>query len=69
MVSGGVCDYHPLVTQLAAAVEFIRTHRVVLITLSIGGDNVPPLLLDLGHGRHRDHEACVRLGLSPSHRT
>ena len=27
-------------SQLADAVEFIRTHRVVLITLSIGGDNV-----------------------------
>ena len=39
MLAGGVCDY-PMVTQLAEAVEFIKTHRVALITLSIGGDNV-----------------------------
>lgn len=39
MITGGVCAY-PLGTQLAEAVEFINTHRVVLITISIGGDNI-----------------------------
>jgi lysophospholipase L1-like esterase len=39
MLNGGKCPYD-LVTQVAEAAEFIRTHRVVLITLSIGGDNV-----------------------------
>lgn len=39
MLGGGVCAY-PLGTQLVEAVQFIQTHRVVLITLSIGGDNV-----------------------------
>jgi len=38
MVNGGKCSY--TVSQLADAVQFIQTHRVVLITLSIGGDNV-----------------------------
>ena len=60
MVVGGVCVYQS-VTQLAEAVEFIKTHRVVLITLSIGGHNVlrcvdPDTgIFDL---------ACVGLGLS-----
>ena len=40
MLIGGKCDYYDLGTQLADAVEFIRSNRVVLITLSIGGDNV-----------------------------
>ncbi len=40
MVGGGVCEYQSAASQLAAAVEFIKTHRVVLITLSIGGHNV-----------------------------
>ena len=40
MLSGGKCDYYELGTQLADAAEFIKTNRVVLITLSIGGDNV-----------------------------
>jgi lysophospholipase L1-like esterase len=39
MLEGGKCTYE-LGTQLLEAAEFIRTHRVVLITLSIGGDNV-----------------------------
>jgi len=39
MLNGGVCAYTSG-TQLAEAVQFIQTHRVVLITLSIGGDNV-----------------------------
>ena len=39
MLNGGKCTYD-LGTQLAEAADFINTHRVVLITLSIGGDNV-----------------------------
>jgi lysophospholipase L1-like esterase len=39
MLNGGKCDYE-LGTQLAEAAAFISTNRVVLITLSIGGDNV-----------------------------
>jgi len=39
MLNGGKCAYD-FGTQLDEAAEFIRTHRVVLITLSIGGDNV-----------------------------
>jgi lysophospholipase L1-like esterase len=40
MLNGGKCDYYELGTQLAEAAAFIRSNRVVLITLSIGGDNV-----------------------------
>ena len=39
MLNGGVCAY-TLGSQLADAVQFIKTHRVAFITLSIGGDNV-----------------------------
>jgi len=39
MLNGGKCTYD-LGTQLAQAADFITTHRVVLVTLSIGGDNV-----------------------------
>ena len=39
MLGGGKCPYE-LGTQLAQAADFIRNHRVVLITLSIGGDDV-----------------------------
>jgi lysophospholipase L1-like esterase len=40
MLNGGKCDYYDLGTQLNDAVDFINSNRVVLITLSIGGDNV-----------------------------
>jgi lysophospholipase L1-like esterase len=36
---GGGCAY-PLGTQLKQAVEFLHTHRVLLVTLTIGGDDV-----------------------------
>ncbi len=39
MLIGGDCAY-PLGSQLAQAVDFLRTHRVALITLTIGGDNI-----------------------------
>ena len=39
MITGGVCAY-PLGSQLAQAVQFLQTHRVALVTLTIGADNV-----------------------------
>ena len=42
MIQGGVCDgaYAPFADQLDAAVEFIDTHDVALITIDIGANNV-----------------------------
>ena len=39
MIAGGVCSY-PLGTQLAEAVQFLKTHQVALVTLTIGADNI-----------------------------
>ena len=39
MIEGGICSY-PRGSQLAQAVAFLRTHRVALVTLNIGGDNI-----------------------------
>jgi lysophospholipase L1-like esterase len=39
MIAGGKCSY-PLGNQLAQAVEFLHTHRVLLVTITIGGDDV-----------------------------
>ena len=39
MINGGICPYS-LGSQLAQAVEFVRTHRVVLVTIDIGADNL-----------------------------
>jgi len=39
MVEGGECSY-PLGNQLAQAVDFLHTHRVLLVTITIGGDDV-----------------------------
>jgi len=39
MILGGVCSY-AAGNQLAEAIAFIATHRVALITLTIGGDNI-----------------------------
>lgn len=39
MIAGGSCAY-AAGSQLAEAVEFLQTHRVALVTLSIGGNNV-----------------------------
>lgn len=58
MLNGGVCAYTSG-TQLAEAVQFIQTHRVVLITLSIGGDNVLHCF-SLGG----IDETCVQQGLA-----
>ncbi|HKQ88269.1 MAG TPA: SGNH/GDSL hydrolase family protein, partial [Candidatus Acidoferrales bacterium] len=39
MVNGGVCSY-PQGNQLNAALAFIETHKVAIITLDIGGNDV-----------------------------
>ncbi len=57
MLGGGVCAY-PLLTQLAEAAQFIKTHRVVVITLSIGGDNILHCFSLAGID-----ETCVQEGL------
>ena len=42
MIHGGVCDgaYAPFADQLDAAVAFVQTHDVALITIDIGANNV-----------------------------
>jgi len=40
---GGRCNY-PLGSQLAQAVDFLKTHRVVLVTIDIGANNVDQCL-------------------------
>jgi lysophospholipase L1-like esterase len=39
MIVGGLCSY-PRGTQLAEAVEFLKTHNVAFVTLTIGGDDI-----------------------------
>jgi lysophospholipase L1-like esterase len=39
MINGGMCEYSEG-SQLKAAVSFLETHRVRLVTLDIGGDDV-----------------------------
>jgi lysophospholipase L1-like esterase len=39
MINGGICDYD-LGSQLAQASSFLATHRVVLVTLDIGANNI-----------------------------
>jgi lysophospholipase L1-like esterase len=39
MITGGVCQY-AAGNQLAQAIAFLQTHRVALVTITIGGDNV-----------------------------
>ncbi len=58
MIDGGVCSY-PAGSQLAQAVQFLQTHRVVLITITIGGDNVLHCISQAGVD-----ETCVTNGLA-----
>jgi lysophospholipase L1-like esterase len=59
MITGGVCDY-TAGNQLAQAIAFIQTHRVVLITISIGGDDVLHCISTTG-----DYESsCVQNGVA-----
>jgi lysophospholipase L1-like esterase len=40
MIYGGMCDYGAAASQLDAAVSFLATHKVALITLDIGANDV-----------------------------
>jgi lysophospholipase L1-like esterase len=65
MITGGSCFY-PLGSQLNQAIEFIETHHVALVTLTIGGDNIlhcihPTTIDDLVSAIDR---ACVVAGLA-----
>jgi lysophospholipase L1-like esterase len=57
MITGGVCSY-PLGTQLAEAIQFLQTHQVALVTLSIGGDNILHCISVTGID-----PACVKNGM------
>jgi len=50
MITTTVCDgaYAPFANQLAAAVAFLATHRVALITIDIGANNVDDCLTPTG---------------------
>jgi lysophospholipase L1-like esterase len=58
MIEGGICSY-PLGSQLAQAVEFLQTHQVAFVTLTIGGGNI---LHCIGVGGI--DETCVTQGLA-----
>jgi len=57
MIAGGSCSYASG-SQLAEAVEFLRTHEVGLVTLTIGGNNVDGCI-----GAGGIDQACVLNGL------
>ncbi len=57
MIAGGSCSYASG-SQLAEAIEFVQTHQVGLITLTIGGNNIDHCIGAAGI----DH-ACVLNGL------
>jgi lysophospholipase L1-like esterase len=59
MITGGVCSY-PLGTQLAEAVQFLETHQVALVTLTIGGDNILRCIRASAKGID---PACVKNGM------
>lgn len=46
MIVGGVCTYGSQPSQLAAAVAFLATHHVVLITIDIGANTVDGCVVD-----------------------
>jgi lysophospholipase L1-like esterase len=54
MIYGGICNYGAEGSQLDAAVSFLETHKVALVTLDIGANDVDgcvtlsPLNLDIG---------------------
>jgi lysophospholipase L1-like esterase len=58
MIKGGVCTY-PLGSQLAQALAFLQTHRVVLVTIDIGANNVDGCLAS-----GTPDLACIGGGLS-----
>jgi lysophospholipase L1-like esterase len=58
MMAGGLCSY-PLGSQLAQAVQFLQTHQVALVTLTIGGDNILRCVSASGID-----QACITNGMS-----
>lgn len=60
MIQGGLCNYAGSSSQLAAAVSFLQTHKVALVTLDIGANDVDgcvtlsPLNIDM---------TCVQKGI------
>jgi lysophospholipase L1-like esterase len=58
MQSGGICSY-PLGSQLAQATEFLATHRVVLLTLDIGANNIDNCVSAAGLD-----QACLTAGFA-----
>lgn len=58
MIKGGVCSYSPAVSQLEAAVSFLETHQVALVTLDIGADDLDQCISVIGI-----NTACVESGL------
>ncbi|MDQ1414634.1 MAG: hypothetical protein QOF81_247 [Acidimicrobiaceae bacterium] len=58
MQTGGVCSY-PLGSQLAQAIDFLATHRVVLVTLDIGANNIDSCVSAAGLD-----QACVAAGFA-----
>jgi lysophospholipase L1-like esterase len=55
----GPCSYpYPAISQIAQAVAFIQAHHVVLITITIGGDNVLHCISTAGVD-----DQCVQDGL------
>jgi len=58
MITGGSCPYTG-VSQLADAVAFLHTHRVGLVTLTIGGNNIDHCI-----GIGGIDQACISNGLN-----
>ena len=59
MLSGGGPCFYPAGNQLLQAVAFIQTHKVALITISIGADNVQHCISTAGV----IDEACLQSGI------
>jgi lysophospholipase L1-like esterase len=57
MIAGGSCEYASG-SQLAEAVAFLQTHRVALVTLTIGGNNIDHCI-----GSGGIDQACVLNGV------
>jgi lysophospholipase L1-like esterase len=60
MLSGGGPCFYPAGNQLLQAVAFIQTHKVALITISIGGDNIQHCISIAGV----IDEACLQAGVA-----
>ena len=61
MVNGGLCKY-ARGSQLAQAVDFLKTHRVVLVTIDIGANNVDQCIDSNG-----TDPSCLESGFKAAH--